>query len=435
MSGRISILVLLTALGLQAGDWPEFRGKGRLGVWNETGILDRFPANGLHFAWRTPIGHGFSGPAISGGRVYVTDFNPTARMKGAERVLCLDEQSGKVLWTREWEVNYQGIQETYAIGPRATPTVDGDRVYTVGATGMLHCLNARTGEVIWKIDYVKDYGTQVPTWGIASAPLVDGPRLIALVGGPSAKVVAFDKMTGKEMWRALASNSEPGYCQPILIQHGGQRQLIIWHPLAVSALDPVTGKVYWEQPFKVHMGLSIATPVQSGPLLFVSTFYSGPLMLTVDASEPRAELLWKGKSESEIDTDGLHSLISTPAIVDGYIYGICSYGQLRCLNARTGARIWETQAVTGERARWAAAFLVRQKDRFWINNDRGELIIARLTAEGYQEISRTRLITPTSNPGNRRQQPAVNWSHPAYANRHIFARNDQEIVSANLAAE
>ena len=163
----------------------------------------------------------------------------------------------------------------------------------------------------------------------------------------------------------------------------------------------------------------------------MSSFYNGSILL--DLSKPPASKIWQGKSDSEISTDGLHSLVSTPIFDGDYIYGICSYGQLRCLRATTGERVWETQAVTMEKARWATGFIIRHGDRFFINNDRGDLIIARLTPEGYQEISRTKLIQPTSNPGNRRELGAVNWSQPAYANRHIFARNDEEILSASLA--
>ena len=421
------------ALPARAEDWPEWRGRGRLGVWKETGILEAFPQQGLAIKWRTPIKGGFAGPAVADGRVYLVDFTPTQGMKGIERVLCLEEKTGKALWTREWETDYTGLMRTYAIGPRATPTVDEDRVYTLGAKGILHCLHAKTGEVLWKKDYVAESGTQVPVWGMTAAPLVDGERLIALVGGePEAKVIAFDKLTGKEIWRALGSDGEPGYSQPILIQAGGRRQLIIWHPQAATSLDPATGKVYWRHPFKLQAGLAVATPVQSGLRLLFSSFYNGSMMLELDDRKPDSRTLWQGSSNSEIKTDGLHALITTPVIEGDYVYGICSYGQLRCLNARTGERVWETLDLTGERARWASGFLVRHQDRYFINNDRGELIIARLSPQGYQEISRTRLIKPTSNPGNRREAGAVNWSHPAYANKHIFARNDEEILCASL---
>lgn len=137
-----------------------------MGVWNETGILESFPKDGLAIRWRTAIKAGYAGPAVAGGRVFVTDFSPVQNTKGTERIVCLDEKTGKILWTREWDADYIGLMQTYAVGPRATPTVDGERVYVQGAKGMLQCLNVKTGDVIWKKDYVKDYETQVPVWGM-----------------------------------------------------------------------------------------------------------------------------------------------------------------------------------------------------------------------------------------------------------------------------
>lgn len=427
--------ILFIALGAAASarawaeDWPDWRGKGRTGVWNETGILEKFPAAGLEPAWRSPVRGGFAGASVAAGRVYVTDFHRTAGSAGTERVLCLDEKTGKSIWAREWDADYRGI--SYGTGPRATPVVDGDRVYAVGGSGILLSLNARTGEVNWRKDYVKDYGMQMPTWGVSSAPLVDGSRLIVIAGGrPDAKVVAFDKMTGKEIWRALASDSEQGYSQPVILETGGKRQLIVWHPSALSSLDPATGKVLWEQPFRVHMNVTLATPVLIGPRVLVSSFYNGSMLL--DAASTPARLLWKGKSDSEINTDGLHTVVNTPVVDGDYIYGICSYGQFRCVNLKTGERVWETMEVTKEKARWASGFIVKQGDRYFINNDRGDLIIAKLSPKGYEEVSRTALIKPTSNPGNRRELGAVNWTHPAYANGHVIIRNDEEIVSMRL---
>jgi outer membrane protein assembly factor BamB len=216
---------------------------------------------------------------------------------------------------------------------------------------------------------------------------------------------------------------------------GGARQLIIWYPGAVVSLDPATGLKYWEQPYKVGASMTVATPVLSGSMLFFTNFYDGPLMLELDDKRPAATVVWKGQSESEIQTDGLHATIATPAIIGDHIYGLCSYGQFRCLVAKTGKRVWETQAVTKERARWASGIIVRNGDRLFINNDRGELIIVKPGPDGYHEVSRTTLIKPTSPPGNRRELVGVNWSHPAYANRHIYARNDEEIVSASLAVD
>jgi outer membrane protein assembly factor BamB len=439
--GLLAAAACIVAAGaaLRADDWPEIAGKGRLGVWKETGILEQFPKTGLKVLWRTSIRGGYAGPAVADGRVFVTDFVETQKPRGTERALGLDEKTGKILWTQEWTVNYRGI--SWPVGPRATPTVDGDRVYVLGADGKLFCLDVRTGAIIWKKDYPADYGASRARWafdwGFASAPLVDGNRLICLVGGrPDAMVVAFDKMTGKEIWRALSSeDSDLGVAQPIIITAAGTRQLIIWYPGAVASLDPATGTLYWQQAYKVGGSMTVAIPRQSGSNLFFTTFYDGPLMLALDEKKPGATVVWKGKSDSEIQTDGLHAVITTPVIIGDYIYGICSYGQFRCLRAQTGDRIWETQAVTKERARWASGVIVQNGERLFINNDRGELIIMKPSPDGYHEVSRTALIKPTSPPQNRRELVNVNWLYPAYANKHIYARNDEEIICASLAAD
>lgn len=364
----------------------------------------------------------------------MTEFRAGEGREGTERALCFEEATGKLLWERAWAVNYSGLH--YDLGPRTTPTVDGDRVYVLGAMGDLLCLRADSGKVVWRKNYLRDYGTELPTWGIVGAPLVHGDLLICLVGGqPDAKVVAFDKKTGEERWRAISAEEEPGYSSPVLLRAGGVLQLVVWHPGAVSSLNPRTGEVYWEHPFRLRMGLGVATPVRDGDRLLVSAFYNGSRMLRLDPDRPAAELIWKGNSDDERQTDGLHALVTTPVIDGDYVYGVCSYGQFRCLDARTGKRVWETMDVTVENARWASAQIVKNGGRYFINNDRGELIIARFSPDGYSEISRTRLIKPTQPSSRRRELGAVHWSHPAYANRHIVVRNDEEIVRYSLAAE
>ena len=178
--------VIGAAIPTTADDWHQWRGVDRLGVWYETGIIDRFPPGGLKISWRVPIRSGYAGPAVADGRVFVLDWrdDPSSRtMGGTERLLALDEQSGEILWTHEWHTSYRMLQPTNAIGPRATPTVDDDRVYVLGATGRLFCLDVATGEPLWDTDYVEDYDTSIPPWGATSAPLVDRDRLIAIVGG------------------------------------------------------------------------------------------------------------------------------------------------------------------------------------------------------------------------------------------------------------
>ena len=142
-----------------ADDWPEFRGRGRLGVWTETGILDTFPEDGLNVLWRVPVGEGYAGPTVSGGLLFVTDFIRPRGLRGTERALALDEQTGKVVVSQEWEVDYRWIG--YAYGPRTTPTVDASRVYIQGADGKLLCLDVKTGEILWQKDYLEK-GRQTP---------------------------------------------------------------------------------------------------------------------------------------------------------------------------------------------------------------------------------------------------------------------------------
>lgn len=419
------MLVVLSAIAgsLRADDWPQWGGPRRDNVWRETGIVERFDSKELQPAWRTPIWPGYAGPAVAGGRVYVTD---RTRERNTERVLCLDARTGEILWTHEYPCVYRGVD--YDCGPRCTPLIHEGKVYTLGTMGNLFCLNVQNGAVIWQKDYVKDFNARLPTWGIASHPLIDGQYLIALVGGrKDAAVVAFNKDTGREAWRALAVR-DTGYASPIICTAAGTRQLIVWHPEAVVSLNPETGAVYWQVPFHTDMGVSIIPPTFCEPYLFVSQSWAGPLMMGLASDRPAAKVIWRLPPDANVNEDLVNCLMSPPILRDGYLYAIALYGELRCLEARSGKRIWQTYAPTGH-GRWWNAFLVPNADRVFIANEQGELIIARLTPKGYEEISQAKLIEPTA----RVLQRNMVWSHPAFANRCIYARNDKEIRCVSLA--
>jgi outer membrane protein assembly factor BamB len=448
-----SLLLALPVLCLAvtpapADDWPQWLGPKRDGVWREKGVLDKFPAGGPTIRWRREVGAGYSGPAVADGRVFLTDFVPDAGARrptnafdektptaGRERVLCLAASDGGLLWKHDYPCTYQ---VSYASGPRATPLVDGDRVYTLGTMGDLVCLGAKKGDVIWSKDLRAEYkgsgkAANGAWWGFAASPLIDGDRLICLVGGEGSVAVAFDKKTGKELWRSLSA-SEAGYCPPMIYEQGGKRHLIIWHPDGVASLDPETGKERWSQEWHIKAGLSIPTPRLDGDKLFITAFYDGSLMLKLKPDGSGAEVVYKSKVKSEAprQTTELHSIMPTPFLVDGHIYGVCSYGELRCLEEGTGKRVWTTREPTGgTETRWANAFLVRHDDRFFLFNEKGDLIIARLTPKGYEEVSRAHLL----DPDNKLPGRAVIWSHPAFADRAAFMRNDHEIVCASLAAD
>ena len=440
-SFRLGVLcaLFLAADALFADDWPQWLGPNRDAIWREDGIIEKFPTNGPPVRWRARIGGGYAGPSVANGRVYVADrqlataagkpSDPSdhSLIRSLERVLCLSEADGTLLWEYEYECPYT---ISYPAGPRVAPMISAGKVYTLGAEGNLFCLNATDGEVLWSRDFKKEFGIKAPVWGFAGHPLLDGNRLICLVGGPGSTAVTFDKDTGKEIWRALSAG-EPGYASPVIYKAGGKRQLILWHPEAANSLDPDTGQVYWSVPFRSRTGMSIATPRKMGDLLFFTTFYSGSLMLRLDSAKPAATPGWRTLKDSEKDTTHLNAVMCTPFLEEGFIYGVCSYGQLRCLQTDTGKRVWETfQATTsGEAVRWANAFIVKNRDRFFLFNEKGDLIIAKLSPRGYEEISRAHLLEPTGTAAGR----AVLWSHPAFANRHVYARNDKEIICVDLA--
>ncbi|MBA4189620.1 MAG: pyrrolo-quinoline quinone [Planctomycetaceae bacterium] len=451
-------LTLTLTLTLSADDWPQWLGPKRDGVWRETGIIDTFPKDGPKQLWRAQVGVGYSGPAVTQGKVFVTDLTPASgaklpdsgfakntRVPGNERVLCLDEKTGKEIWKHEYPAEYT---ISYAAGPRCTPSVDGDKVYTLGAMGHLYCLDVATGKPVWSKDFIKDYESGLPVWGFAANPLVDGDKLICLVGGSDSRlVVAFDKKTGKELWAAESCGGDFGYCPPMIYEFGGKRQLIIWHSKGVLGLEPETGKRIWRVDFDAKAALTAPTPRKIGDdQLFITSFYNGSMLMKVTAD--KATVVWKSKAKGEMPslTTDLSSIMPTPVVDGEHIYGVCSYGQLRCIEIATGKRVWESMKATrgaltpakvamsdepGTGERWSNAFIVKQGDRYFLFNEQGDLIIARLTPKGYEEVSRAHVIDPTNTMAGASRK--VVWMHPAFANQCVFVRNDKEIVCYSLA--
>lgn len=420
--------VLVLPAPLTADDWPQWRGPTRDGVWHESGLVEEFSTPRLELRWRAPISSGYSGPTVADGRVYVTDR--VVEPDEAERVLSFDWKTGRTLWTYSYPCRYDSVG--YPDGPRASVSIDDGRAYALGTMGDFHCLDAATGRVLWSIDFRRQYDAKVPIWGVAASPLVDGPLVIVQAGGrDGACLVALDKKSGVERWRAL--NDRASYSAPIIIQHAGRRVLVCWTGDNVVGLDPASGEVYWKYPFEPRrMVINVPTPVVAGDRLFVTAFYDGAAMLRLGQDRPSVEEIWRRRGSSERETDALHAMISTPYMEGDYVYGVDSYGQLRCLDAATGDRIWEDlTAVPTER--WATIHMVRGDGRMWMFNERGELIIATLSPDGFHEISRAKLLDPTTGQLSRRG--GVCWSHPAFAYKHVFARNDRELVCASLAAE
>ncbi|HIG56883.1 MAG TPA: dehydrogenase [Candidatus Latescibacteria bacterium] len=421
------LFAILTATGALADDWPQWRGPQGDGVWRETGIIDALPDSGLTARWRMPIASGYNSPTVAEGRVYVMDR--LTKPKQIERVHCFDAASGEALWSYEYARDYRDVG--YTAGPRASVVIHEGLAYALGAMGDLHVFSAATGKIVWQRDLNAEYAIRMPVWGIAAAPVIYGESVIVHIGGEGACLVAFDHRTGEERWRAL--DDQASYSTPIIIEQAGQQVLVVWTGEHVVGLDPVSGKVHWQHAFPPKQGIiSVASPVFAGSRLFLTNFFDGSLMLKLPPEQLSVTRTWYRVGASEQKTDGLHSIITTPLIIGEYIYGIDSYGEFRCLEAATGARVWEDQTVV-PRARWGTAHLTPQSDKVWIFNERGDLLLTSLSPEGVTVHGRAHLIDPTRDQLN--QRGGVTWSHPAYANRHVFVRNDEELACFSLAAQ
>ena len=434
-----SIIVVMAVVASASGDdWPQWMGPNRDAVWAETGIVDKFPEGGPKVVWRKEIGSGYSGPAVTGGRVYVMDYvtkdnfkrDNFARMRldGDERVVCLDAEKGDILWKHSYPRKYT---ISYPCGPRCTPTVSEGKVYALGAEGNLWCLNASDGKVVWSKDFVKDYKAKTPIWGFTSHPLVDGKKLICVVGGPSAEVVAFDKDDGKELWKSLSSK-EQGYSPPTMIEAGGVRQLLIWHAESLNGIDPETGKPYWSVPLAPRQAMGIMAPRKDGEYLYAGAVFGTAVALKLDSSKPAVTEAWRGVENMK--GKGLYPMNMTPFVENGVMYGVDQPGQLRAVKIETGEQLWQSwKPVTGKEESkpvfCGTAFVVKNGDRFFIFNELGELIIAKMDPKSFQEIGRAKLLEPTGVAFGR----SVVWSHPAFAEKHCFVRNDKEIICVSLA--
>jgi outer membrane protein assembly factor BamB len=433
---RIAIALLAAALAsisqsLHAEDWPQWMGPTRDNVWAEKGIVEKFPTDGPKKVWSSKIAGGYSGPAVVGNRVYATDFVSTSDVKvdnfgqsafkGTERVLCYDAENGKELWRHEYPVVYT---ISYPAGPRCTPVVDEGHVYTLGAEGNLFCFAAETGKIVWERDLKKDYSTKVPLWGFSAHPLIDGPRIVCVVGGKGSQTVAFDKKTGKEIWKNIDA-VEPGYSPPTIIEFNGRRQMILVNPQALNAVEPETGKLIWTTPYEANNGSIIMSPLLSGKFLFVGGFNNRNLMVELGSDGKSVTPLWQDKSKHAI------SPVNVQPIVDGdVIYGMDQRGDMVAFKVPSGERLWQTSKMLGERPEQSAsAFIVRNADRYFLFTELGDLIIAKMSPQGYQEIDRAHIVEPTNNAFGR---PVV-WCAPAYANGRIYVRNDEELFCFNLS--
>jgi len=289
----------------------------------------------------------------------------------------------------------------------------------VGRLGHVFCFDATAGDVLWQRNIERDYRVQFAPG--TPSPLIEGDLLILFTGGkPGACVVALRKDTGKEAWKALDESLT--FSSPIVVTSGGKRQLIVWTQESVTSLDPETGTTHWRQRLITSSDYAVSTPVFHENRLLI-----GGLMLALSSEAPAATVLWPA---SRTPSRRIYSNTSTALFRGDHVFSARSSGELICVEATTGNQVWESTQVTDLKG-GASIHLTPNGDSVLLYTDRGELIRAELTSRGYREISRVPVLEPTFPFGGRN----VAWSAPAYANRHIFARNSKRLICASLAAD
>ena len=427
-------------------DWPRWMGAEMNGVWTETGIIEKFAESGPDVVWRFEVGGGYAGPSVADGRVYLMDrtddtkggtvenaIRAAGEIQGGERVVCLNAANGELIWEHKYDCPYK---VAYPTGPRCTPTIDGQFVYTLGAMGDLFCFDKKDGKVIWQKKLTDDYGTKPPPWGYSSHPFVDGDLLFVPVGGKGSGVVAFEKTSGKEIWKSV-DTMDVGYAPLVMFENGlAQPQLIFWHAEGVTSLNPETGNEFWFIKFPEEPNPSqttIATPRIIGDRILISEFYKGSMMLQIASDPPGVKEIWRTQKTDPKNKTSLNSMMTTPVIQGDYAFGIGYSGRgqgvLKCIRLDDGTTVWsEDTWMEDEPVVFATSFIVENQDRYIMFNDNGELMFANLTPEGFEVIDKAKVLDPTSVARGR----DVVWSHPAFSDKKMFARNDKEIICVNL---
>jgi outer membrane protein assembly factor BamB len=398
-------------------DWHQWMGPDRTATWYHGPGVDTLTTGMVEPIWEADVGPGYSGPTVADGRIYIMDY-----AAGSERVLCIDAEHGTQIWSFAYPVEYN---VGYPTGPRASVQVFNGKAYSLGTMGHIYCFDAVSGRIIWQINALETYRSRIPTWGLASNPImVNGKFIVQLGGTPDACMVAFDKDTGDEIWRALPD--EASYSTPVLIEQAGEQVLVCWTGERIAGLDPDNGNIFWSVPFKPeNMIMNVASPVYDPPYLFCSAFFDGSYLLELDQQTTSARIIYHRAGENERNTDALHCCISTPLIIGEFVYGIDSYGETRCLRLATGDRQWEDITLVPE-GRWANVHLISEGNKVWGFNEVGELLLGEFSPLGYRDLGRVKVIDPVKVSPNPRN--GVCWAHPAFSGNRIFLRSDAKLV-------
>ena len=423
ITGFLIICVLLYGVVsiVGAADWPQWRGPNRNGISEETGLLKEWADSGPQVLWKVPLGEGFSGISVVGGRIY-TMFSEA----DDEFVVCLNASNGEEVWRFRSDSNYHESQG--GNGPRATPTIDGELLFTVTAQGKLYALNTENGEKVWSHDLQEEFGSKIPRWGGCTSPLVEGDLLLVEVGGKDGEsIVAFDKTNGDVVWSSHTDIL--GYSSPIAVTIGGIRQLIVFTGTQLVSVSPENGNLYWTYPWQTEYDVNAATPVFIAPdKIFISSGYGkGAAVVRVrvmmsaesttgegeggmshrDRVEMTVEEIWKNQD--------MKNHFATSVLHDDYLYGFDN-AILKCIDANTGMEKWKTRG-------FGKGTLMLADEHLIILSDRGKLGLAEATPSAYNEVASAEVLS------------GLCWTVPTLANGRLYARNENEMVCLDMTGQ
>jgi outer membrane protein assembly factor BamB len=390
-------LVGSIAVSGQSVEWHQWRGPNRDGKSPETGLLKAWPAQGPPLAWHTTeAGEGYSSFSSADGRLYTQGDRGDTGF-----VIALDAATGRTVWATP---NGPSYYNGYGSGPRGTPTIDGDRLYALSATGDLACLDAATGRVIWRKDLVREYRSSVPDWGYSESPLVVGDRVLVHAGGPNASIVALHKLTGATFWSSQSDRA--GYSSAVVARVGDITQAIYFSDRRTLGVDVRDGRLLWSYDRASNGTANIATPVVSGTRVLVSSDYgTGAGLLELSPSGAREVYF----------TRNMQSHYSSAVLVGDHLYGF-SGAILTAMRFADGTVVWRNRSV-GKGA------LIYADERLYLYSEDGVVGLAESTPEAYRERGRFRL--PEDNPPT--------WApNPVITNGKLILRNQQHVYAYDV---
>ena len=380
--------------------WTNFRGPGRDGRYDAATVKTNFGAEGLPLVWRQPIGGGYASFVVADGAAYTIE-----QRRAQEVVVAYDVETGRELWTHGWNAQFR---ETTGDGPRATPTWDAGRLYALGGTGELRCLDAKTGKPVWSKNILSDNGASNLQWGMAASPLIVDDKVIVQPGGTSGKsVVAYSKMTGAPLWKAM--NDEASYTSPMLVTLAGRRQILAVTARRVAGLAPEDGAVLWTHPWANSSGINISQPIIAAPnRFFISAGYGkGASLVEVSASGDKAfaaRAVWENNSmKNKFNSSVLH---------EGHIYGL-DEGIMTCVDVATGERKWKG-------GRYGYGQVVLAGGSLIVTTEEGEVVFVKPTPMQHSEVARFSALEGKT------------WNNPAIADGRLLVRNATQMACYKL---